>query len=119
LGEHQLDKLGVTGSSPVPPHGPEIHEGSQFAALAHEQDADGKTKLRHLTRFLGKAAPSADRVEGNQIHPAADCDPRSDDRRWHGIKAGLSIPVERAAELIGAGRFGVEPAPPTTAREQA
>jgi hypothetical protein len=27
LGEHQLDKLGVTGSSPVPPIGTPIHAG--------------------------------------------------------------------------------------------
>jgi hypothetical protein len=33
LGEHQLDKLGVTGSSPVPPIEKALHKGF-FVALA-------------------------------------------------------------------------------------
>jgi hypothetical protein len=102
-------------------HGWEVEEGIDFAALADGPDHKGDPTLRHLNKFLGEARPDADSVPEGATHPAADC--AAADRQphkgrdWHGIKAGVSIPIERAAELIQATRFDREPpAPPPAER---
>jgi hypothetical protein len=96
-------------------HGLEVQEGTDFATLGDEPDSN--RRLRHLRRFLGSARPDADDVPAGSTHPAADC--QSHERRdWHGIKAGVSIPIERAAELIQAARLGREPLPAPPSAEE-
>jgi hypothetical protein len=96
-------------------HGLEVQEEADFATLT--DGPDSKPKLRHLRRFLGSARPDTDYVPAGSTHPAADCQTR-ERRHWHGIKAGVSIPIERAAELIQAARLAREPPPPPPAERQ-
>ena len=49
MGEHQLDKLGVTGSSPVPPT-PEKAYVEPFPDLGSLSDADLKQLIDELTK---------------------------------------------------------------------
>jgi hypothetical protein len=87
-------------------HGSQIDEGTNVVVL---------NDFHHLCSFLGKAKPTVDSVTRSGTHPAADCETTRGDRSWSGIKAGLSIPIERAADLIGALRFRTTPPQPPAA----
>ena len=57
LGEHQLDKLGVTGSSPVPPIEKALHEGFLVAPAGNEWSSHGKDRPCHRVRSTMERSP--------------------------------------------------------------
>lgn len=97
-------------------HGPQVKEQADFVELAKRPDEEGEPSLRRLSAFLGRASPEDDKVPSAEVHPAADCETRTR-RDWDGLKAGVSIPIERAAELIQAARLHREPPAPRLGRD--
>jgi hypothetical protein len=99
-------------------HGLQVKEQADFAELAKRPDEKGRPSLGRLSAFIGDAKPKEDKVPPAEVHPAADCETRAR-RDWEGVKAGVSIPIERAAQLIQAARLHREPPPPPAGRDSA
>ena len=71
MGEHQLDKLGVTGSSPVPPISPFGNRRAARAIVTIRtlQEKDIPVLLFHLNQQAGKLAVQIYKAVGSPVHP--------------------------------------------------